>query len=507
MGGLVDQIRAGLYTVWNRRWIALGVAWVVCLAGWLAVGMIPNKYESHARIFVRIDDVLSDQIGLGADRHRDVDRVRQTLTSAVNLEKVVRATRLGEKVTSEKQMEAAVAALASVVKVSNSQENLFEIAATSGNSGLSDGENAKLAQDIAQKMIDIFREENLSGGRGEMSDTLAFMDQQLADRQKDLEAAEQKRQAFEARNAGMMPGTGAVSARLEGARSELRGVESDLMAAQSAVASINGQMAGTPPTITVPGVSGGARGALAQAQSDLAAMHARGLTDSHPDVIAQKAQIAQLSRAAASEGGKGGGGTPNPAYASLQSIKADRQASMMALQSRKAALQQDIAQLTTQQYSEPAVAAEASRINRDYEVLKEQYDKLLRDREALRLRGQVENEHNAVKFEVIDPPTSPREPAAPNRPLLLIGVLVAGLAAGAGGAFALGQMRGTFATTADLERAIGLPVLGAVTLALTHTAVTERQRQLKWFGGGIAGLALVLVGLLALEFFKRRLVA
>ena len=70
MGGLLDQIRAGLYTVWNRRWIALGVAWLVCLAGWLAVAAIPNKYESHARIFVRIDDVLSDQSGLGADRHR-----------------------------------------------------------------------------------------------------------------------------------------------------------------------------------------------------------------------------------------------------------------------------------------------------------------------------------------------------------------------------------------------------------------------------------------------------
>ena len=32
-----------------------------------------------------------------------------------------------------------------------------------------------------------------------------------------------------------------------------------------------------------------AEGALAQAQSDLAAMRARGLTDSHPDVIAQSA--------------------------------------------------------------------------------------------------------------------------------------------------------------------------------------------------------------------------
>ena len=507
MSGLVDQIRAGLYTIWNRRWIALGVAWLVCLAGWLAVAAIPNKYESHARIFVRIDDVLSDQIGLGADRHRDIDRVRETLTSAVNLEKVVRATRLGEKVTSDKAMEGAVAALANSIKVTNSQENLFEIAATSGRSGYTDAENAKLAQDIAQKMIDIFREENLSGGRGEMSDTLAFMDQKLSDRQKDLEAAEQKREAFEAKNAGMMPGTGAATARIEGARSELRGVESDLLAAQSALASINGQLAGTPPTISVPGTAGGAKGALAQAQSDLAAMHARGLTDSHPDVIAQRAQIAQLARAAASEGGHGGGGTPNPAYASLQSIKADREASMVALQSRKAGLQADIAQLTTQQYGEPAVAAEAARINRDYDVLKEQYDKLLRDREALRLRGQVENEHNAVKFEVIDPPTTPREPAAPNRPLMLAGVLIAGLGAGFGAAFALGRLRGTFATTAELERALGLPVLGAVTLALTHSALAERRRQIKLFCGGLAGLVVVLLALLALEFMKRRLVA
>ena len=505
MGGLLEQVRAALFTVWNRRWIALGVGWVVCLAGWLTVEAIPNKYESHARIFVQIDDVLSDQIGIGADRHRDIDRVRETLTSAVNLEKVVRATRLGEKVTSDKQMEGAVAALAQAVKVTNSQENLFEISATSGARGFSDADNAHVAQDIAQKMIDIFREENLAGGRSQMSDTLAFMDQQLSDRQKDLEAAEQKRQEFEAKNAGAMPGTGAVTARLEGARSELRGVDSDLMAAQSALASINGQMAGTPPTITVPGTAGGAKGALAQAQSDLAAMHARGLTDSHPDVIALKAQIAQLSRAAASEGGHVG--TPNPAYSSLQSLKADREASVVALQSRKAALQADIAQLTTQQFSEPAVAAEAARINRDYDVLKEQYDKLLRDREALRLRGQVESEHNAIKFEVIDPPTTPREPSAPNRPLLLLGVLIAGLGAGAGVAFGLGQLSGTFATTAQLERAIGLPVLGAVSLALTRAALAERRRQLKWFSGGTAGLVMVLMVLLALEFMKRRLVA
>ena len=505
MTSIYEEVRIALYGIWNRRWLALAAAWLVCLIGWLVVATVPNTYESKARIFVQIDDVLSEQIGIGGDRKRDIERVRQTLTSAVNLEKVVRATRLGDKVTSAKQMEGAVADLAKNIKVVSQQDNLFEISAFSGSGGYTDAQNAKLAQDVVQKMIDIFREENLAGGRGEMSDTLAFMDQQLADRQKDLEAAEQKRQAFEAKNAEMMPGTGSLINKIEGARAELRGVESDLLAAQSALASIRGQLSGTPPTITVPGAQGGARGSLAQAQADLGAMRARGLTDSHPDVIALKAQVASLSRAAASESGPGG--MPNPAYSSLQSIKADREASMIALQSRRSSLQAELGQLTGRQFSEPGLAAEAARINRDYDVLKEQYDKLLRDREQLRLRGQVETERNAVKFEVIDPPTTPRSPAAPDRPILLFLVLIVGAGAGCGLAFGVGQLRSAYSTTGQLERATGMQVIGSVSLTMTRRARTQYWRHLKWFAGGIASLVLVLGVLLVVEFMKRGMVA
>ena len=86
-----------------------------------------------------------------------------------------------------------------------------------------------------------------------------------------------------------------------------------------------------------------------------------------------------------------------------------------------------------------------------------------RTAKQLRLRGQVETERNSIKFQVVDPPTTPRAPAAPNRPLLLFGVLIVGLGAGVGAAFAIGQLRSTFSTTAKLEQAIGLPVLGAIT--------------------------------------------
>jgi polysaccharide chain length determinant protein (PEP-CTERM system associated) len=507
MGNLYEEIRIAIHGVWNRRWVALAIAWALCLAGWLAVAVVPNSYESKARIFVQTDDVLADQIGIGStDRRRDIERVRQTLTSSVNLEKVVRATRLGDNVTTDKQMESAVASLGESIKVVSQQDNLFEITAVAGGGGMSDRDNAKLAQDVVQKMIDIFREENLSGGRGQMNDTLAFMDQQLTARQKELEAAEQRRQEFESKNADLMPGAGSVSARLSAARNELRGVEADLLAAQSALAAINGQLASTPQTLVIPGAAGGARGALADAQAQLAGMHARGLTDGHPDVIALKNQIASLQKQAAGEGSRVSG-TPNPAYASLISVKADREATLVSLQSRKASLQQDIAQATAGQYSEPAVAAEAARINRDYDVLKDQYDKLLRDREALRLRGQVETEHNAIKFEVIDPPSTPRSPVAPNRPMLLALVLVLGLGAGMGVAFAVGQLRSTFATTGGLERSTGLHVLGSVSEAMTRATRARRAKQLRVFAGATAALVVVFGLLLALEMVKRGMVA
>ena len=108
MHSLYDDLLAAVHSVWNRRWLALAVAWGVCLLGWLAVAMVPNSYESRARIFVQLDDALAEQIGIGlADRKRDIERLKQTLTSAANLEKIVRSTRLGETVVTPKDMEAA----------------------------------------------------------------------------------------------------------------------------------------------------------------------------------------------------------------------------------------------------------------------------------------------------------------------------------------------------------------------------------------------------------------
>ena len=500
MNGLYEEFRIAVHSVWQRRWIAMAIAWVICLVGWLAVAMIPNTYESQAKLFVQTKSILPENTGVNpAEQQKQIDTVQQTLTSAANLEKVVRGTDLGKGLVTPREIEGAVNGLRSAIKIKSEQSNLFEISATMTASGRSDGEAANLSRAVVQKLIDLFVEENLAGGRGETSDTLRFLNEQIAKRQKELEIAEQKRVKFETENLGMLPGIGSVSQRLEQGRVEINQIDSQLIAAQSALAAINGQIAGTPQTIA--GGTTGAVNPLAQAQGELAGMKARGLTDQHPDVQAIKNQIAALKAAGA--GASTAYGVPNPAYSSLVSMKAERQAAVSALQQRKASLQGEMNAMVAKQIQEPGVAAEQARIARDYEVLKAQYDKLLADREQVRLRGQVETQTDAVRFDLITPPSSPRTPIAPKRPLLLAAVLFAGIAGGIGGAFALGQLSASYPTSAKLEAASGLPVIGSISQMLTQAQRDERKRKLRMYigsGGALVGVFLVL---LIIEFIQR----
>ncbi len=499
MNEVFEELRAALYSVWHRRWLALAVTWGVCLLGWLIVAMIPNTYESKARIFVDVDDVLSEQLGIAGDGREEITRVRQTLLSSVNLEKVISSTKLGEEITERSAMDTAIADLAKKVKVESEEDNLFSITAEVGMASLSDAENAVLARNVVQKLLDIFREEHISGNRAEISGAIADLNDQLEERKLELEAAEERRLSFESQYPDLVGGSQTLITRVQQARTELRDIDADLAAAQSALGAITSQIANTPRTLIGGENAVGPQAALMQAQSQLAELRSRGLTDQHPDVKATSRQVEILTRQAAAAGPNQVSGNPNPAYSSLIAMRADRQASIESLQARRAALQSTIASLMASQASEPAVAAEANRISRDYDVLRTNYENLLKDREKLRTRGDVVDETSQYKFDLVDPPVVPQAPAAPNRPLLLLGVLLLGCGAGAGVAYAVGQLRSSFATTQKLEKSMGLPVIGSVSLTLSDSARALRGRRLKQFVGGCAALVGVLVVLLAIE--------
>lgn len=503
MAGLYDELLVLLHGIWSRRWVALAVAWGVCMLGWLGVALIPNAYQSKARVYVNTQSLLEDKVGITqVQSQQDLDRVRSTLASAENLEKVVRDTDLSQSVSGPRDIAAKITKLRENITVmAQADPSMIDISAISADSGLSDGASARIAQQVVQKLIDIFQEENLSGDRNQTKQSLAFLDQQIAARGKQLEAADQRRVEFAQRYIGLLPGAGSISQRMDAARAEISNIDSQLVQAQSALSAMNGQLAGTPATLPGMTASGGAS-PLAQAQANLASMKARGWTANHPDVIAAQREVDAI-RKAGGGAAAAAGSTPNPAYLSIKSMQADRAATVQALSTRKAQLQGDLNTMMSRQVNEPGVASEQEKIESDYAALKAQYDKLAADREEIRLRGDVKTETGSVQFRVIQPPSTPTAPSAPNRPLLLLGVLILGVGAGIGVAFALGQLKGTFPTAARLEKAIGLPVVGSISQTVSVAQVAIDRQRMKWFAGASGGLAAVCLLLIVVEFVQR----
>jgi polysaccharide chain length determinant protein (PEP-CTERM system associated) len=512
MNGLYDEIKVALHNVWKRRWLALLVAWGVCLLGWLIVAMMPNRYESQARVFVSMQSMLPDAVGVKQnERQRGVERVKRTLTSTVNLEKVVRGTELASRTSSNRQVTETANGLRESIKVIEQQENLFQITATTGFPGMSDSENAKLSRNIVQKMIDIFVEENLNGGRTEATQTLRFLDQQIAQKQVQLTEAENKRVQFETKYIGRLPGVGSNATRRESARMELNQVESNLVAAQSALSAINSQLASTAPTIVgppsyIPGGPGGGVSRVAQLEAQMSEGMARGWTDSHPDMIALRGQLERARRVATPDTGprmQQGISSPNPVYTTLRMQLADRQAAVSALSARRGQLAAEVAQLGSGQFEEPGLAAEQQRLSKDYDVVKVQFDKLLADRENVRMQTTMQSSTDAVTFRVIDPPSQPRAPIAPDRNLMMTAVLVLGLLAGIGAAFAMSQVQTGFVTAQRLAKASGLQVIGSISEVLSPQARASAAKKLRMFFVATAGLAGVYALLLVVEMLRR----
>jgi hypothetical protein len=139
----------------------------------------------------------------------------------------------------------------------------------------------------------------------------------------------------------------------------------------------------------------------------------------------------------------------------------------------------------------PAVELQLAQMNRDYDILRNNYNQLTERRESAHLAQQLDDKTNNVEFRVVDPPVLPNRPTGPNRLMLLIGVLVAGFAAGLGMAFARIQLQDSFMSVAKLRDSFDVPVLGSITRV--RSVIKGRRSRAVEVPGLVAGLGGLLV--------------
>jgi hypothetical protein len=226
-------------------------------------------------------------------------------------------------------------------------------------------------------------------------------------------------------------------------------------------------------------------------------------TDSHPDVVAMRetlerlevaraAELADLRRNQASLGAPRG--STSLVVQNLQIALNEAELQVTALRSQVLDRQRRVASLRERINTMPEIEAQLMRLNRDYDVTKAEYEKLLQRFEQARISDAADR-IDEMRLRVIDLPIQAVNPAKPKRALLVLGVLV--LSLGAGGAYALLRARlAPVVVSAQLkDRIADVPVIARIEQFRNDVELVARRRGYWLIGSVAGGLATVGVAL------------
>lgn len=499
MEELLSRIVGSLKGMWRYRWWGLAFAWFFGVVGAFAVYSMPDRYESSARIFVDTQSVLRPLMsGLAVQPNveQQVAILSRTLITRPNVEKLISMADLEIEAKTANDRESLIEDLSSDLQIrSAGRDNLFTLAYRD--------QHPERAQRIVQALVSLFVESGLIGKQQDSTSARRFIDEQIANYEQKLTEAENRLKEFRLRNMALLGGNGGDYVSLIAQLGvQIKDAQLALTEAENSRASVERQLSAESPLLQGDDT---ASSAFATPELDSRiATHKANLdnlllryTEFHPDVVGTKNVIAQLeelreqeiaARKAVAGGQELGGGT-NPVYQQLKIALAEADAQVASLRARVGELVARQADLRSKAELVPQIEAESTQLNRDYDVHRRNYDLLVQRRESASLSVEMSAQGGITEFRVIDPPSLPSKPAAPNRLLLMPLVGLAAILVGLALTFLIAQVRPAFVDVKSLREVTGLPVLGAVSILQGPDVLRRERRSLLAFGGGVASFA------------------
>jgi polysaccharide chain length determinant protein (PEP-CTERM system associated) len=360
----------------------------------------------------------------------------------------------------------------------------------------------ELAQRVNSELTSLFIAENVNVQRQLSENTTDFLEAQLADARTSMAEQEAKVAAFKAKHLGELP------TQLESNMQILAGLQNQLQSAQqtmdaarqqklylesllqqyrSADTSLGGvnRMGGTPRTLDE----------MRLTLQDLRSQY----TDVHPDVIALKQKIAQAEQlkkqresefaANQKDGTTAGGvdtaalldahgGSPSPIMQVQSQLKAN-QLEISNIQKHEKELESQISRYQARLNLTPETEQELTSISRGYEESKTNYNSLLQKQMQSQLATSLEHRQQGEQFRIIDPPSLPKKPWAPNHLRFSWGGLLAGISVGLGLTILLELTNVCVRQEKDLEGIVPVSVL--VGIPHLSTPSEERDRVREWW--------------------------
>ena len=527
-----------LRTVWKRK-IRILVAWVlftVCAVA--VVRLLPSVYLAEAVVLIDSQKIPEKFVSatVASDLEERTASIRQMLLSGAELKKVIeefglyreeRKTRFEEEVLEMMRKDISITVDSSGLigeKKSNTKRlGAFRVGFQ--------GRDPVLVMRVANRLTDLYVEQNLKTREGQAAGTSEFLDTQLREAKKRLDEMEAAVSKYKLEHNGELPqqenslasALSRLQIELEANRDAINRaqqtrvvLESSLNATEAIMAAqtraweqaLHPAAANESPLLPGAPVMPREKKASEVLEEQMEILRGR-YKDSHPDVIRMRTDIEKLKHAEerrqaanaavapANMTPPGGTTRTQPAASTLReppefartreqvaALKAQLMGSDKELESRKAEQQRILRDLDAYQRRLerlPVREQEMAQITRDYEISKENYKSLLDKKMAAEMALDMERRQQSERFVVLDRAQVPEKPIKPKRPLLYAAGSAVGLLLGLLLGFAAELRRNVLLGEWELPE--GTPVL--VRLPYFEVPIHSGEMKAKsrgWFG-------------------------
>ena len=523
------QVSRSLDEYWaiarRRRWYILLPVFACWAIAWAGSWLVPSTFQSEALILVEQQKVPEQYVvpNVTVSLQDRLQSMTQQILSRTRLQSTINRFHLYEtrRRTEFLQTEDPVEQMRKDIKIDlvespgrPGQLTAFKIRYSAG--------TPQLAQQVNSELTSLFIDENLKSQQQLSESTTAFLQSQLADARAKLEEQEAKVRAFKASHFGNLPSQVETNVQiLNGLQAQLQSTQRALDAAnqqklyleslqqeyQAIQASLGkGDSTGTSPDTFDKDLSD-LRHQLQEARLRY--------TEDYPDVVQLKDKISQMEKlkqdidAEIAANDKPAKTTSDVDPASAVSVQHGSTSPMMQIQSqlkanrleiqnyqqREKKMESDIAAYQARLNLTPETEQELADISRGYEESKANYNSLLKKQNESQLATSLEQRQQGEQFRILDPPSLPARPSAPNHLLISIAGLMLGFAVGAGLTAFLEMTNVRVRQEKDLEDVVPLKVL----IGIPHLDVPGEDRSRILFrrieiGTAVVMAILMLVG-------------
>ena len=466
----------------RRKWLVIcSILACVVVAGVLCK-VLPKTYRSSTLILIenqKIPDDIVKGIG-GASIEERLTMIQQQVMSRTLLSQTIEEFKLYQGQVERTGLESTIEAMRRAIKV--------ETVGTSGARGKSvetvtisfSYENPMTAMQVTAKLASLFIEENLKVREQLVTGVSDFLERELHDAQKALEAQEQTISQYKAKHIGLLP------EQLESNLRALDRLQSDLNATDELIHSLTDKVSLAEKFIkeyeaggTTDGASGTTAtghtgmdplvGRLRDLERNLTTLLAAEYKETYPDIVETNQEIKSVKKQLAAKYGDSAEGkdgeavkTFDPYLRELMKQRNELRVEVSSVKDRRQRLAEHIKEFEQRVEQTPSREQDVMILMRDYENMQKNYQALLDKRLNAHVAENLEKRQKGEQFRVLDPANLPQTLDKPDRLLIMALGLLGGCGLGLGLAIGLDRVNPTFKRREEVETLPGIRVLAAI---------------------------------------------